>query len=143
MKTKTLLLTAILGLFTFNGCDGFTEKEVGLPEGDTRELISYSLVNEGSYPIEGIPYICDSMSKKARTDDAGLFYFVEGDTCQLDFEGYTGIYNTEFDDEIFINNEEGVGVKDVVIECKSYGKGETYEDGGFAYSENDKCKFYF
>ena len=134
MKKIILFITALVAVLSLNGCGTLDDYD---------ELTTLFLVDANNQPVEGVPYICDSMAHYQRTARNGEFSFYPGESCEFDFLGFSGTNNFDplSDEVIYIVDIDLEGKESIPYSCDTF-SGRTYLDGDFDYGENDRCEFY-
>jgi hypothetical protein len=130
MKKILFILISAIAIFSLNGCDSGTDYD---------DEIRFHLVDQEGYGVSDIRYTCDGETIE-KTDGSGGFYFDLNTDCSLQLD--ITVNSTE--DKLFIENDDGIGVRDIAYECTSGLFGRTDRDGHFEFdnvAESDICTF--
>jgi hypothetical protein len=133
MKRILFILVSAIVVLSLNGCSTGTDYH--------DDEIRFHLVDQDGYGVANIRYTCDGETIE-RTDGSGGFYFYPNDDCSLQLD--ITVDSTE--DELFIENDHGMGVSNIPYECTSGLFGRTDIDGYFEFDnidESDICTFQF
>jgi hypothetical protein len=132
MKKFIYIFIAAIAILSLSGCTTSWD--------DDYDEIKYHVVDQNGHGVSDIRYTCNGHSIE-KTDGSGGLYFYSRDDCTLELE--LSVVNSTVD-TLYMENDDGVGVRNIPYECESGLFGRTDINGNFKFdniNETDFCTF--